>query len=372
MGRRGGGGRSFGGGGSRGFGGRSGGGPSRGGSSLGSFGRSGRSPGGSSSGRSGGSIFGGGSSGRSGGSIFGGSNSSPTNSGGIFRTPQSSRPPTGSSGPPGYRPGLGGGGCGCITPQIIIILIVVIILVFTLSSFQGCPQQPDSPSPITPSTLEREQLPKGSVVETDYYTDNLKWIQNKTLLTAGMKNFYKETGVQPYLYITGNINGETYPSESDVSEFAFSLYDELFSDEAHLLLIFFEPPMSDYYSTWYVVGKQAKAVIDDEAVDILLDYIDKYYYYDQLSNEEFFSKAFDDAGTKIMHVPKSPWIPVLIVIGIVIIIIIGFTWWRKAKEQKNREAEDTERILGTPLDTFGDSKADDLAKKYEDDPDKIK
>lgn len=187
-----------------------------------------------------------------------------------------------------------------------------------------------------------------------------------------MKNFYKETGVQPHLYITGNIKGETYPSESDINEFAFSLYDELFSDEAHLLVIFFEPPMSDYYSIWYVVGKQAKAVIDDEAVDILLDYIDKYYYYDQLSNEEFFSKAFDDAGTKIMYVPKSPWIPVLVVVGIIIIIIIGFTWWRKAKEQKNREAEDTERILRTPVDTFGDSEADDLAKKYEDDPDKLK
>lgn len=375
MARRGGGGRSggrsFGSGGSRGFGGRSGGGLSRGGSSLGSFGRAGRSSGSSSSGRSSGGIFGGSSSssGRSGGSIFGG-NSTRTGSGGIFRSPHTTR--SGSSwGYGNYRPGLGGGGCGCLTLQSIIILIVVIIiLAFAFSAFPSCTWQEQS-SQITPSTIKREPLPKGSVVETEYYKDNLNWIQNKTALTAGMRNFYKETGVQPYLYITGDIGGEPYPDESQVRDFAFSLYDELFTDEAHLLLIFFEPPMSDFYSTWYVVGNQAKAVLDDEAMDILLDYIDRYYYYDHLSNEEFFSKAFNEAGTGIMHVPKSPWIPVLIVIGIVIVIIVGFAWWRKAKEQKNREAEDTERILGTPLDTFGDKEAGDLAKKYEDDPNKL-
>lgn len=383
MGRRGGGGsggRSFGGGGSRGFGGRSGGGLSRGGSSLGSFGRSGRSSGSSSSARSSGSIFGGGSSsagrgsgsssaGRGSGSIFGGSSS--FGSGGIFRSPQSPRSTMGSTWRPNPRPNLGGGGCGCLAPQLIILIAVIIILAFVFSSFQGCPGQPDS-SQITPSTIEREPLPKGSVVETGYYTDNLNWIKNKTALTSGMRNFYKETGVQPYLYITGDINGEAYPSENEVKDFAFSLYDDLFSDEAHLLVIFFEPPMSDDYSTWYVAGIQAKAVIDDEAVDILFDYIDKYYYYDHLSNEEFFSKAFNDAGTRIMHVPKSPWIPVLIVAGILIIIIIAFTWWRRAAEQRKQEAEATERILNTPLDTFGDRETEELAKKYEDDPDKLK
>lgn len=361
-GRGGGGGRSFGGGGSRGFGGRSGsGGFSRGGS-LGSSGRSG----GSSTGLfGGGSSRGGslGSSGRSGSGstgIFGGGSSQ----GGMFRSHRNPRPIMG----PVWRPypRLGGGGCGCITAPTIVLLIVIIIIAFSLFSFQSCGRESGS---ITQSTIERQPLPKGSVVETGYYTDTLNWITNKTTLTAGMKNFYRETGVQPYLYITDNINGVTDPSDIEVMDFAFSLYDDLFADEAHLLLIFFEPYPSDY-STWYLAGKQAKAVIDDEAADILLDYIDRYYYED-LTDEEFFSKSFNDAGKRIMTVPKSPWIPVLIIIGIGIIILIGFIWWRKAKEQKNRETEATERILNTPLDIFGDSQADDLAKKYEDDPDKL-
>ncbi|MDD4769463.1 MAG: hypothetical protein PHT52_06685 [Eubacteriales bacterium] len=348
MGRRGGGGgsggRGFGGGGSRGFGGRSGGGGFSRGGSFGSSGRSGSSSAG----------------------LFGGS-SHRSSSGGMFRSPRNPRPLMGPFRRSNPGPGLGGGGCGCITAPTIVLLIIFIIIAFSFISFQGGGRESGS---ITQSTIEREPLSKGSVVETGYYTDTLDWIQNKTTLTAGMKNFYRETGVQPYLYITDNINGVTNPSETEVRDFAFSLYDDLFTDEAHLLLIFFEPQPSNY-STWYVAGKQAKTVIDDEAADILLDYIDRYYYED-LSDEEFFSRSFNDAGKRIMAVSKSPWIPILIIIGIGFIILIGFTWWRRAKEQKNREAEATERILSTPLDVFGDSQADDLAKKYEDDPDRFK
>lgn len=321
----GGGGRSFGGGGSRGFGGRTGGG------------------------------------GGSRGSLGGSSGSSRSSVGGISRS-STSRSSMGPSVRPMGRPSTGAGGCGCLTvPMIIVLIFALIIGIVLFTSLSG-----DSGS-ITQSTIERVPLPKGSVVETGYYTDKLDWIQNPTKLTAGMKNFYKETGVQPYLYITETINGSHNPSEEEVKNFAFSLYDNLFTDEAHLLLIFHEYPPGQY-STWYVTGKQAKAVIDSEAVDILLDYIDKYYYYDNLSDEEFFSKTFNDAGERIMNVPKSPWIPVLIILGIGVIVFIGYVWWKKAKDQKNREAAETERMLNTPLDTFGSSEVEELAKKYDDDP----
>ena len=351
MGRRGGGssgGRSFGGGGgSRGFGGRSSGssGISRGGSS--------RSSGFSSAGRSGSS-----SSGRS--SSFLGGSSRSSSSGRSSRTR-----PVGSTFRPIVTPGGGGcGGCGCSTVPIIVLVIVLAVIVLPLIFNAGTGSGP-SPGGVTKSTIERTPLPKGSVNETAYFTDNLGWIQNKTALTNGMKNFYKETGVQPYLHLTDNINGSWVPAENDVRDFAESLYDELFTDEAHLLVIFFEPN-PDQYSVWYITGLQAKSVIDNEAADILLDFIDRYYHSD-LTDEQFFSKAFDEAGKQIMTVPKSPWPPIIITLGGVTALLVGLFWWRKAKEQKNREAEDTERILKTPLDTFGDSEAGDLAKKYQDD-----
>jgi uncharacterized membrane protein len=108
-------------------------------------------------------------------------------------------------------------------------------------------------------------------------------------------------------------------------------------------------------------------VIDDEAGRILTDYIDRYYYDTNLTNEEFFSKAFKDGADRIMTVTRSPWIRVFMVFGVVILVIILYLWWKKHKEQKNLEAKRREELLKTPLDRFGDTEAEDLAKKYEDD-----
>lgn len=347
-------GRSGGSGGSRGGGGSFGG-------SRGSGGRSG----GFSSGRAGGS-FGGSSFGKSGGS-FGGSRNKGVSSGGFSYGPRVG----GFYGAPniihmggGSRRSRGPGGCapgGCLT--VVVILVIFIAIIIALSAFSGMSGSNGSYN-ITTSSVEREPLPKGSVNETAYYTDELGWIGNRTKLESGLKYFYAETGVQPYLYITDNINGNHYPTENEMESFANDLYDELFTDEAHLLLVFLE--YDERYMDWYITGTQAKQVIDNEAADILLDYIDRYYYDSNLTDEEFFSKSFSDAADRIMTVTRSPWISVFIVLGIVVIIAILFIWWRKAKKQKNLEAKQMEDILNTPLNRFGSTEAEDLANKYDD------
>ena len=48
-----------------------------------------------------------------------------------------------------------------------------------------------------------------------------------------------------------------------------------------------------------------------------------------------------------------------------VLFLLFFNWWKKAKAQKNLEDQKTAEILNTPLETFGDSEAEDLAKKYE-------
>ncbi len=67
-----------------------------------------------------------------------------------------------------------------------------------------------------------------------------------------------------------------------------------------------------------------------------------------------------------MTVTTSPWIPVLIVLGVVALVVILFLWWRHAKKQKNMEAKQTEDMLNTPLGKFGDQEAENLGKKYDD------
>jgi hypothetical protein len=355
---RGGGGGSRGGGGS--FGGSRGGGGRSSGGRGGSFG--GGSFGGSKSGRGGGSK---GSSGSFGGGGFNiprssGSSGPIFRSGPIIRGP-SSGGPNYSGGSPRGAPGCGLG-CGAIA-LVVIILAIVFGLIFSFntgSSLSGS----GGNNEITLSTVEREPLPDGSVTETDYYTDTIGWIGNRSELTSGMKHFYEETGVQPYLYLTDDINGSTNPSMEELANFSDDLYDELFADEAHLLLVFFEYEPS-MYMDYYVVGTQAATVIDTEAGDVLLDYVDSYYYDDSLSDEEFFSNAFQDSADRIMKVTRSPWIAVLIVFGVIILLTLLFLWWRHAKKQKNLEAQQTEDILKTPLDTFGNTETEELTKKYD-------
>jgi hypothetical protein len=69
-----------------------------------------------------------------------------------------------------------------------------------------------------------------------------------------------------------------------------------------------------------------------------------------------------------MNVTASPWVYVLIVAGVILVVVIGFVWWRHAKKQKNLEAKQTEDMLNTPLEKFGDTEAEERGKKYDDDP----
>ena len=336
------------------------------------MGRSGRSGGGG--GRSGG--FSGG--GRSGGSFSGGRSSSRSGRGGGFSSGGFGRPPRsyGYRGPvfintnryyggrpAGYRGG-GSRGCSSVIATFVVLVVLVMILFPIMRINFGVGE-----SSIAASTIAREPLPAGTVNETGYYTDECGWISNENLLTSGMKSFYKLTGVQPYLYIADSVNGTNSPSASEIEDFAASLYDQLFTDEAHFLLVFCDDGMGGYICG-YQAGSQAKTIMDSEAVGILADYLDRYYS-SNMEDEEFFSTTFEKTAERIMTVTKSPWPTVLIVVaviaGVVVVCLLLFNWWKKAKAQKNLEDQRTAEILNTPLETFGDSEAEDLAKKYQGD-----
>ncbi len=258
------------------------------------------------------------------------------------------------------RPYLGHGpGCGGTT---VLLVLAVVVAVFIFGSLTGNPS-----SEIGKSTVQREPLPAGTVQETGYYTDTIGWITDQNALTSGMKDFYRRTGVQPYLYLLDNIDGNDSPSVTQLSSFAEDQYDTLFSDEGHFLLVFWEH--NNNWAVGYHMGSTVSSVMDDEALGILEDYFNRYYYSD-LDEEEFFSTVFEKTGERIMSVTRSPWPTVLLVLGIAAgvtaLIFLGYSWWKKAKEKKQKELELTKQILETPLETFGDQEAEDRAKKYDD------
>ena len=330
----------------------------------------GRSGGGRSFGGGGGRSFGGSRSGRSfgGGSgrSFGGS--SPAGRprtggffhGGIPRTRTVFVPIGrwgGSGGSGGSNGGSGGqSSCSGCFSTLIGLVVFLFIVSFFLNSLGNS-------SSISPSTVKREPLPEGSVIETGYFTDELGWITNSSELKQGMEQFYRKTGVQPYLYLFDNIDGNYNPTDEQVEAFAYSLYDQLFEDEAHLLVRFWE--YGNQHQTWYLAGTQASSVFDNEAADIFIDNIERYYYDQSLDEETFFSKAFSDTAQRIMKVTTSPLTVIGISIAVIAVLLILFTWWKKAKEEKRREQERMKEILETPLESFGDLETEEIAKKYE-------
>ena len=69
-----------------------------------------------------------------------------------------------------------------------------------------------------------------------------------------------------------------------------------------------------------------------------------------------------------MTVTKSPWPIVLVVFGLVLLAVILFFWWKKRQEQKRLDQKHKEEMLKTPLESFGDTEAEQRAKKYEQPP----
>ena len=324
------------------------------------MGRAGRGGGGFSGGRSGGFSGGGRSGGFSGGGRAGRS-SRP----GSYHSPGGM--PFGGPrirvGPVFYRGGgyyggghYGGGGSGIVTVVVVIFVILIMLMV----SFSGL-----SGGGITKSTVEREKLTGVAIEETGYYEDHLGWIFQSRELESGMKEFYEKTGVHPYLYLTDTVLGNSYPSTDDLGDYAKQLYEEKFNDNGHFLLVFYE--RNGKYNCGYYVGASALSVMDDEALEILRDYLNRYYYTDtaKVSDEEMFSRTFSDTANRIMTVTRSYWPIFFAVVGVLVILWLLFHWWKKHKEQKNKEAEQTERILNTPLETFGDVAAEETAKKYQ-------
>lgn len=279
----------------------------------------------------------------------------------------------GSGGSGGGGRGTSGGGCGGCLAGVILVIVLLVVLSMVGScmvctpSVGGAPvstSSSSSSSEVTASTVERTKISTANNgQEEGYYTDvDGDWIKNPGELETGLKQFFKDTGVQPYVYILPN--GQT-TSTSELGQMAERLYDELFDDETHFLLVFCDNGQGGY-NCGYCVGSAAKTVMDPEAIKILGDYLDRNYNDLSLSEEEIFSNTFAQTGERIMHVEQSPvpWI----VGGVVVVVIAGVVVFlvKKRADAKAQELKHKEAVLNTPLEKFGDGDVEDLAKKYDD------
>lgn len=242
----------------------------------------------------------------------------------------------------------------------IVVWLIIISVLFSLVRGSGG-QNGDY---ITKSTVNRSKLHLNLSDEAGYFTDTCGWIRNRTALEKGLKDFYDSTGILPYVYIINNVSGDYDPSTAKLEAFAESQYEELFEDEGHALLVFWDYAGAYEYTLW--LGADAAELMDTEACDILFDYLDYYYYYAD-TEEAFFADAFANAGERMMSVTRSPMYYILLVAVGGLTGFAGYRVWKSRKEQEAARKKRAEEILNSPLEKFGTNGdiIDELEKKYE-------
>lgn len=237
----------------------------------------------------------------------------------------------------------GGGGyysggrlAGAIIAFIAVVFIVIVI---------GVVASAGGTSGVSKSTLERTAIQPAGPFSRDCIDDRADWITDRNKLLSGMEDFYKKTGVQPAICITDSLGGD------DPEFYATARYDDLIGHEKGILLLFYEPAPSDW-DAYYMAGKAAQTVMDSEACDILMDYVEAYYTSD-MTEEEYFSAVFAETGDRIMTVTPTvaSKIPVIVAGVVAAAAVFGIVKAIQLKHRRERErAEETERILKTPVD----------------------
>ena len=154
-------------------------------------------------------------------------------------------------------------------------LLLLLLAMLTAFLAVSCGKQSGAVAEVPRSTQRRARLESGSVRETAYITDRLGWLEeNRGPAEAGLRYFYRQSGVQPHLYLRGAQPSAGSVDRDSMNGYAAALYGSLFSDEGHLLIFLEEEERSGSLRWGFAWGKQAAAVLDPEAQEILRAYWD--------------------------------------------------------------------------------------------------
>ena len=226
---------------------------------------------------------------------------------------------------------------------ISVFIVLLAFIIFGAIFIQSIAWYYFGGNNITESTRTREPLDKKYVTVGNgkFYEDHIGWIRSPAVVNKGLRYFFDETGVMPYLVITEEVYGNYHPTGEEVYNYAAEKYDELFHDEGHMVFVFQSIDNSDYYTMAACTGAQAKIVIDDdEALEILYDYFDANWWTDK-DEDHYFADSFQSAARRIMNkqtdVAAIVKIGVYVVAGIYIVLLIVQLVKSKRSEQSDEE-----------------------------------
>ena len=245
-------------------------------------------------------------------------------------------------------------GCG----TVVLVFLIFLLVFMLLSTFLGQ----------SGSTVERHKLEGVPKFDTDCVADQIGVFESGSTVKSGLKDFYDQTGIQPYVvFLTPDAS---LVSDADKEQWANDFYDQNIKEENGFLFVYFgESPEDGSGYISYVSGSQTNSIMDDEAIDLFWGRIDNAWSeFGRSGFDSAFSQAYSNTASTIMRVSTTgndvlKWLLIVILAA----VILG--WVLRMRKEKNRRekerAEETERILNTPVEKFGDN-SDELIGKYKD------
>lgn len=238
----------------------------------------------------------------------------------------------------------------------LYVLLFIILWSTVLSLLTG------GNSPIPKSSYNREKVNTGVAFQNDCIIDEIGWFDNIPKVERRIRYFYKETGIQPYIVLHRYDSSLTTDAEKEA--YAKKYYADNIKNEGTFLFMYFaeQDTDNDVGYMCYVNGKQVTSVMDSEAVEIFWAYVDNNWY-SNMSTDDMFVTIFDKTADRIMtKTTTGADVGKKVVTLIIVIVAIGgvLVVMRVRRKHEHERAEETERILNTPLR----SSEDDLADKY--------
>ena len=249
-----------------------------------------------------------------------------------------------------------------IVGWIIFFILIALIIALAL---------PKSSKSVN-STIAREKLTDVPPYWTENVIDELDWINNPTKLSAGLKEFYNKTGIQPYIYL------KSYDSmlwtDEDKDAWAGDYFEDVLYARGYsnaMLYVYFAEENQDEDLGLMVVrcGPMANEIMDSEALEIFWNFHDSDWdTYDENDTDNMYIDVFTRTGNKIMKRTTTGkdvavGFIVLFIIAAVCVFIYNMVVFKRNAEKER--AEETERILNASMNDLAKNSTDnDLLNKY--------
>lgn len=209
-----------------------------------------------------------------------------------------------------------------------------------------------------------EKIVMSGTKNVGYATDEINGSSDVKKTVKACEEFYEKTGIPLYFYITDT---EITSGNDGYTDYIDALYEKLFSDENHVLLVYF-----DTLDEWYFwKGEAANSLVTDDMVNDLFDAIERYWFNYSLTMDEVLSNGVSDYQDSLTNESSGAgfFTVLLVLAGGILTVVAVYTYISKGNEAKRYEEEvktlRADLILSKPLETFGNQEVENLKDKYD-------